>query len=88
MGSAEGHLNMASAVETSNAFCSNNVCIVPAAKLRRNPEVCLKGRLCQSIIYLAAQTRDASNSGTFIGVLALIPLKQWTKIISDKTLLF
>lgn len=34
MGSAEGHLNMASAVETSNAFCSNNAFIVPAAKLR------------------------------------------------------
>jgi len=34
IGSAEGHLNMASATETSNAFCNNNAFIVYAAKLQ------------------------------------------------------
>lgn len=33
-GSAQGHLNMASAIEASNAFCNNNAFIVYAAKLQ------------------------------------------------------
>jgi len=34
IGSSEGHLSMASAIETSNASCNNNAFIVYAAKLQ------------------------------------------------------
>lgn len=76
---------MASAIETSNAFCNNNAFIVYAAKLQ-SVEIQMfvwKGDHVGALFTLQLTPEMLATA-----VLALIPWKQWTKFITDKTPLF
>lgn len=88
IGSAEGHLNMASAIETSNAFCNNNAFIVYATKLR-SVEIqmfVLKGDHIGAVFTLQLAPEMPATAAHLSHFWHCD--KQQTKLITDKTPLF